>query len=52
LSITSSCSSEKLCTSSTATAAGTAVSGAPPTAVAASSTSAGRNALPLSPVAA
>ena len=45
-SMMSSCSSEKLCTSSTATAAGTARSGGAPAARADSSASAGRSALP------
>ena len=48
-SIRSSCSSEKLCTSSTATAPGMPTSGAAPAASADSTASAGRTALPPSP---
>lgn len=50
-SITSSCSRVKLCTSSTAAAARTAVSCCPPSARTAASTSAGRIALPEFPAA-
>ena len=49
-SMMSSCSSEKLCTNSTAAAAGTPRSGAPPAARADSSASAGRSALPAVPL--
>src|SRR5699024_2241840 len=49
-SITSSCSSEKLCTSSTATAPGTAAPGSTPAACAHNTVNAGRSAFPPPPV--